>query len=175
MKRILLPFLFIFLAAITHAQDTTSTEKLIILWPTEYKWKVASSQQDGKVQLIEIIPEKERLDKWTIMGTMMSLNGVKNLSVTMVMNAMYDQAKQIAPEAMLTLIEKNEEVKNPWVIFKIEAPAYTGDKKPESQLYYVIQGNAALYSNFVAVKEKKLSDSFVEKWTKIFKSSILEP
>lgn len=89
------------------------------------------------------------------------------------MNLMYDQAKQNAPKATLTLIEKDEAAKNPWVIFKIESPRFNNDKNPESQLYYIIQGESSLYSNFVAIKEKQLHEEFVDKWVRIFKSSEL--
>ena len=69
------------------------------------------------------------------------------------------------------MIEKDDKAKNPWILFKIEAPNFTNDKNPESQLYYIIQGEQSLYSNFVAIKEKKLSSEFIDKWTKVFKSS----
>jgi len=44
-------------------------------------------------------------------------------------------------------------------------------KNPESQLYYIVQGNCSLYSNFVAIKEKSLTNEFVGKWKRVFKSS----
>ena len=103
----------------------------------------------------------------------MSIKGAKNVPMDKAMNLMYDQAKQNAPDATLTLIEKNETSKNHWILFKIEAPRFKNDKRPESQLYYVIQGESSLYSNFVALKEKKLSDDFVNKWKEIFKASEL--
>ncbi len=148
-------------------------ENLKIIWPEEYEWKIGSNQEDGSVHMIELIPGNEKIDKWTIMGTMMSIKGAKNVPMDYVMNAMFDQAKLNAPNATVTLIEKNENTKNQWTIFKIEAPRFNNDKNPESQLYYVIQGESSLYSNFVAIKEKTLSDEFVEKWRLIFKMSEL--
>lgn len=148
-------------------------ENLKIVWPEEYKWKIGSNQEDGSIHMLELIPGNEKVDKWTIMGTMMSIKGAKNVPMDKVMTTMFEQAKQNAPKATVTLIEKNENVKNHWTIFKIEAPRFNNDKNPESQLYYVIQGESSLYSNFVAVKEKTLSDEFVEKWKLIFKSSEL--
>jgi hypothetical protein len=148
-------------------------ENLKIVWPEEYKWKVGSNQEDGAMHMLELIPGNEKIDKWTIMGTMMSIKGAKNVPMDKVMAAMFEQAKKNAPKATVTLIEKNEDVKNHWIIFKIEAPRFNNDKNPESQLYYVVQGESSLYSNFVAVKEKTLSDDFVTKWKLIFKASEL--
>jgi hypothetical protein len=86
---------------------------------------------------------------------------------------MFDQAKQNAPQATVAIVEKNENTKNHWIIFKIEAPRFNNDRNPESQLYYVVQGESSLYSNFVAIREKKLPGEFIEKWKGIFKRSEL--
>lgn len=142
-----------------------------ILWPEEYKWKVGSNQENESVHMLELIPGNETVEKWTIIGTMMAIKGAKNVPMDEAMKLMFDQAKQGAPEAKLTLVEKDVTAKNPWIIFKIEAPNFTNDPTPESQLYYIIQGDASLYSNFVALKKVKLEEEFVKKWVKIFKAS----
>ena len=148
-------------------------ENLKIVWPEEYKWKVGSNQENGNIHMVELIPGNETLEKWTILGTMMSLKGAKRISMDKVMKLMYEQAKQNATTAALTLIERDDSSKNPWIIFKIECAALNTDRHPESQLYYIIQGQSSLYSNFVAVKQKKLSDAFVNKWKEVFKASEL--
>lgn len=148
-------------------------ENLKIIWPEEYKWKIGSNQEDASVHMIELIPGNEEIDKWTIMGTMMSIKGAKNIPMDNFMKLIFDQAKQNASKAKATLIEKEEGDKNHWIIFKIESPRFNNDESPESQLYYVIQGESSLYSNFVAVKEAVLSDKFVEKWKEVFKKSEL--
>ena len=172
MRKVLLSVTMLFLLTL-WAFGQEKMENLKIVWPEEYKWKVGSNQEDESVHMLELIPENEKIDKWTIMGTMMSIKGAKNVPMDKVMTTMFEQAKQNAPKATVTLIEKNEDVKNHWTIFKIEAPRFKNDKNPESQLYYVIQGESSLYSNFVAIKEKALSDEFVEKWKLIFKASEL--
>lgn len=143
----------------------------MIVWPEEYKWKIGSNQEDANIHMMELIPGAETLEQWSIMGTMMSVKGAKGVPVDKVMNVMYQQTRQNAPDAVLTLIEKNDTGKNHWILFKIEAPRFTNDVKPESQLYYVIQGESSLYSNFVAIKEATLSDEFSSKWVQIFKAS----
>lgn len=171
MKKIIFFTTFFVLTITSFGQSTI--ENLKIVWPEEYKWKVGSNQEDQTQQLIELIPGEETIDKWTIIGTMMSIKGVKNVPMDIAMNTMFDQAKQNAIKPTLTLIERNDTAKNAWIIFKIEAPKFKNSKNPESQLYYIIQGQSSLYSNFVAVKEKTLSEEFVDKWTKVFKNSEL--
>jgi hypothetical protein len=118
-----------------------------------------------------LIPEKESLDKWTIMGSMMSMKLTTNVPMDSAMQGMFKQAKQKATQPALTLIDKNESGKYHWIIFKIETPSFIDDSTPESQLFYIVQGESYLYINFVALKEKVLSKSFVDKWTAVFKSS----
>jgi hypothetical protein len=66
-------------------------------------------------------------------------------------------------------VESNDITKNIWVLFKVETPGFPNDPKPESQLFYAVQGEVTLYVNFIALKT--LSNDFINKWTKVFKSS----
>jgi len=146
-------------------------ENLKITWPEEYQWKIGSEQEDGQQHMIELIPGKETINKWTIIGTMLSVKGATNVSLDMAMNIMYEQAIQNANTPTLTMVERNDTAKHPWILFKIEAASFKNDNNPESQLYYIIVGESSLYSNFVAIKEKNLSKEFVDKWVKVFKQS----
>lgn len=170
-KAVLLTYLIVASFNILSAQQ--KAESLKIVWPEEYKWKIGSNQEDNRVHMMELIPEKERITKWTIIGTMLSIKGVKNVPMDVAMSTTFEQAKLNAPKAVLTLIERDDKAQNPWILFKIEAPEFKNDKNPESQLYYVIQGDQSLYSNFVAMKVTSLNNEFVEKWGKVFKSSEL--
>ena len=169
MNKIILFAAFFALATTTFGQG--AIENLKIIWPEEYKWKVGSDQENQTQHMIELIPGNETINKWTIIGTMMSFKRLKNIPMDVAMNTMFDQAKENAIKPTLTLIERDDTAKNAWIIFKIEAQRFKNDKYPESQLYYIVQGQSSLYSNFVAIKEKTLPKDFVEKWTKVFKSS----
>jgi hypothetical protein len=158
--------------AITVARGQGKTENLKLDWPDEYDWKVGSNQDTKELQVIELIPKKEKLTKWTIMGTMFSYKGVKIPDINLVPNGMFQEAKKNSVDATLTVIEKSETGAHPWILFKIEMPG-TSNPKPESQLFYAVQGDTALYSNFVALKVASLDDDFVVKWSKIFKTSEL--
>jgi len=164
--------LFILLIAF-NSFSQEKIENLKINWPEEYQWKIGSNQETQQIHFMEIIPGNESVDSWTIIGTMMSIKGATGIPMDKAISLMYEQTKASAPKAQLTVIEKSETGKNHWALFKIESPSFKGDKTPESQLYYIIQGESSLYSNFVAVKEKKLSSEFIEKWSKVFKSSEL--
>jgi hypothetical protein len=161
------------LTIISFGQTQTKVENLKIVWCEEYKWKIASNQENATTHFLEIIPGKEKIEKWTMLGTMMSLKNTKITKTEQVLEMYRQTSQKESPEAKLTVLESNDSAKNIWVLFKIETPSYPNDPKPESQLYYAIQGETTLYVNFIAVKEKTISKDFESKWTKVFKESEL--
>jgi hypothetical protein len=171
MKHFLLLSALIFLSFSSFGQS--KQENLKIVWPEEYKWKVGNNQDDKSVHFTEIVPVDQSIEKWSILGTMLSLKNTKIPSTDQVIDMYTRSSLNESPVAKLTVIEKNEEAKNKWVLFKVEITDFPNDPHPESQLYYAIQGENTLYVNFIAVKEKTLSADFVDKWAKVFKSSEL--
>ena len=144
-------------------------ESLLLNWPDNENWKVGDKQENTEQQVIDLIPSNETINKWTELGNMTTLKGVTGVPVEKAMNIMFEQAKQNAPKAKLTFIEKDEKAEYPWIIFTIEAPNFKNDKKPESQLWYIVQGKQALYTNFRAIKQATIPSNLVEKWTTFFK------
>ena len=173
MKRLFFTTLLITLTSISFGQTPTKGENLKIVWAQEYKWKIGSNQEDKTMQFLEIVPGKETIDKWTMLGTMMSLKNVKISKTDQVVQMYRESSLKESPKAKLTVIESNDTTKNIWVLFKVETSSFPNDPKPESQLYYSIQGEATLYVNFIAIKEKTLPTDFINKWSKIFKDSEL--
>lgn len=145
-------------------------ESLMLDWPEKENWKIGDDQENSTQHVIDFIHSNETIDKWTELGNMSSMKGIKGVPVTTAMNLMFDQAKLNSPKAKLTFIEKEEEGAYPWIIFTIESPNFKNDKTPESQLWYIIQGKQALYTNFRAVKQATLSTELKAAWIIFFKS-----
>lgn len=145
-------------------------ESLMLHWPESENWKIGNSSENEKTAILELIHSNETLEKWTEFGYMMSIKGLKNIPMEEAMNLLFDQAKLKSPKAKLTFIEKDESVEHPWAIFTIEAPNFTNDKTPESQLWYVVQGKTSFYTNFRAVKQATVPTDLKDKWIKFFKT-----
>lgn len=145
-------------------------ESLVLDWPENENWKLGNSQENEQMAMLELIHTNETLENWTEMGTMMSVKGVKNLPMDKAMNLMYEQAKLNSPKAKLTFLEKDETAEYPWIIFTIESPSFKNDKRPESQLWYVVQGKTSLYTNFRAIKKATIPTDLKEKWIAFFKT-----
>jgi hypothetical protein len=173
MKRLTFLTAFIALTTASFGQTQTKEENLKIVWCEEYKWKIASNQENKKTHFLEIIPGKDKIENWTMLGTMMSLKNIKITKTEQVVEMYRQSSLNESPKAKLTVLESNDTTKNIWVLFKVETPSFPNDPKPESQLYYAIQGETTLYVNFIALKEKNLSNDFITKWSKVFKASEL--
>ena len=145
-------------------------ESLMLDWPDTENWKIGDDQENAEQHVVDLIHSNETINKWTELGNMTSIKGVKGIPVDKAMNLMFDQAKQNSPKAKLTFIEKDEKAEYPWIIFTIESPSFKNDKTPESQLWYIVQGKQALYTNFRAVKQATVSADLKDKWIKFFKS-----
>lgn len=155
---------------IVQAKGQPKQEVLKIFWPKEYNWKVGSNQQSATQQMVELIPGNETLQNWSIIGSMLVLKNARKPLASIPPVFLAEMQKR-AKNARLLVIEQNQTAGYNWIMFKIQASGFKGGLKPESQLYYVIQGRSALFINFVAVKEAMLSPLFLEKWAVIFKQS----
>ena len=154
--------------------ENKTIESLMIDWPDSEGWKVANQQDNAEQNMTELLRNKETFENWTEIGTMQVLKGMgslktKNLPITFFMNQMHEEAKKnCSPAAKLTMIEKEETAKYPWIIFKIEC---SSSKGTESQVYYITQGTNDLFINFRAVKQKTVPSDLQDKWVTFFKTS----
>ena len=145
-------------------------EVLKIEWPEEYKMKKALDIEDEKTRFVVFVPENETVDNWTILGSLVSYKKTKAPNVDIIIKIYEEATLKESPLAKLMILEKSKEGEGIWVLFKVETPSFPNDPKPESQLWYVIQGEKTLHSMFIAKKEKTLSKEFIKKWSKVFKS-----
>jgi hypothetical protein len=148
-------------------------EVLKIEWPEEYKMKKSLDIGDEKTRFVVFVPENETMDNWTILGSLVSYKKTKVPNVDIIIKSYEETFLKEEPSAKLTILEKNNRVKNIWALFKIEAPSISKKSKFEAQLVYVIQGEDDIHNVFVMIKEKTLSQKFVKKWSKIFKEGKL--
>lgn len=136
----------------------------------EYRWKIGSNQQTATQQMVELIPGNQTLQNWSIIGSMLVLKGARR-PLAQIPPVLLAEMQKRAKNAKLMVIEQSQTDGYNWIMFKIQASGFADSPKPESQLYYIIQGKSALFINFVAVKEASLSPLFLEKWAVIFKRS----
>ncbi|MES2680916.1 MAG: hypothetical protein V4635_13575 [Bacteroidota bacterium] len=169
MKHITLFIVGILFSTASYSQK--KIESLRISWPEEYNWKTLESHDDKKTGLVEMIPAADKPDNWTIFATMMSFKDIKIVSTNKVVQTYKESSRKESPRTSLTVLENNDSAAHKYVIFKIETESFPEDPRPESQMYYAVQGESTLYVNFVAVREKELSSDFVNKWTRIFKGA----
>jgi len=171
----ILKFKLICLALIcfTIHSQAQEQETIMIEWPKQYNWEVLSNNESDQMHRMEIVPKNETGENWTILGQMMSIKGAHNISMEKAKELMYKQIKMNAPGAIISTLQKDEDLQLPWILFKIECPKFEDNNNPESQLWYIKQGLNALYINFVAIKKASLDDVFIDRWGQVFIGSKL--
>lgn len=151
-----------------HGQAQGKQESLTTNWPPEYAWKVVQRQNEAAHSQIAIIPGNENTSSPSIIGVMAANKGLvcKNNDnmVAYFKNGMDEGS-------VLTVLDQSHDPSNLWVLFKVETPKTAKYPEPESDLYYVAQGQYALYDTHVAVKEAALSPAFIERWGSVLKAS----
>lgn len=157
------------------AQDkkTRKSESFVLAWPVSENWVVGDDQETTQQHVVDYIHDNESVDAWTELGNMTTINRVIRMHIDTVMYIMFSSAKATAPDAKLTLLEQGEKQDCQWIIFTIEAPRFNDNENPESQIWYIIQGKQALYTNFVAVKKALLDEGFKTKWSSFFRKGLL--
>ena len=145
-------------------------EVLKVNLPKEYEWKVVHNYESDKTDFIIFIPKNENENNWSILVNIMSSKSFITINEDFIKGLFESQSPTKDPLAKLTILGKSKEGEGIWVLFKVETPSFPNDPKPESQLWYVIQGEKTLHSMFIAKKEKTLSKEFIKKWSKVFKS-----
>ena len=145
-------------------------EVLKVNLPKEYEWKVVHNYESDKTDFIIFIPKNENENNWSILVNIMSSKSFITINEDFIKGLFESQSPTKDPLAKLTILGKSKEGEGIWVLFKVETPSFPNDPKPESQLWYVIQGEKTLHSMFIAKKEKTLSKEFIKKWSKVFRS-----
>lgn len=149
-------------------------ESLNIPWPKEYNWKIISEEIDSLASTLKMIPGNENIETNTIVGNISIVKNNFHVSdIDQVIDQFRKSALQQSSNAKFKVLEKKENTKNFWTIFKAETSSFPNDPNPESQLWFIIQGDSTLYINFVAVRQSKLNKEFIVKWTQVFKNSQL--
>lgn len=156
-----------------YSSGQVKNEKLKVFWPEEYKWKTIVNTNDSSRAFMQVIPESESPATWTIAGTLLTTKNLIAPNLDLIIQSYTNASLKESSKAMITVIERNDTAKNTWVLLKVETPSFPNDPIPESDFWYIQQGNNNHFAAFVAIREKEFSDLFIEKWTKIFKMSRL--
>ena len=158
-------FLILF-SIITIGLLGQNTESIKLDWKQKEGWKVAFEQEEQGNSITEFVQKREKLKNWTELISVQKLNipNASEIPLEALMNSGYAEAMKNAPEAKLTLIDKNEESEYPWIEYKVEVPQYLNDPNPESQFFHVVQGKYSIFLIWWAVKKDKINDKEISEW-----------
>lgn len=161
-------FILFFLPVLAFSQKRDS---LVINFPQKYKLVLKNDQQDSRQILREWIPNGQNWENYDIIATMSVVKNANSVSIDQFKNLIVKGLKEKTKGFKYTELDKNDNAKDGYLIFKCESDSYKNSNDKESQIYFLIKGKSDLFANIIALKTDKFSDEFVEEWRKIFKES----
>ena len=170
MKKIIFVFVVLF-GQMFFGQE--KEELLEINFPEEYDWNVVTNVENDDVRVIQLVPEQESKEDWSILLSYVYFKNLEKYNVELLKNIAIESYKEDAPKGRVTILGESKKNERAWVLYKIENPEFIDKKNNGALLYYTLQGDKNIHSLSVEIKEKSLSEEFVKKWSKVFKESRL--
>ncbi len=151
------------------------TEGVVIDWPQDNgPWKQVDSRDDSTMSVVVLRREREIGKNWTELGMMTSMKRVYRAHPDSAMKVIHAEARKQAVDPRLTVLDRGVTDERPWVIFSIESASWGADHHAESQIYYVVQGKAALYIVHRDVRRATLTPREVKQWVKVFRTATIK-
>lgn len=141
------------------------SENLIVGWPAEYRWKTVAQREDSLSSMIIMIPGKEKTKNASILAQMKVFNNIKYGNSSEI-ERFYRKSLDIG--TTMTLIKKSDSSDHFWILFKTETTSSEKYPEPESDLYFVIQGEYGLFQVNIAIRKPHIDEAIISKWSDIF-------
>lgn len=129
-------------------------------------WKITENNYENNKHIILLVNNKasEHLN-------LISHLKRKNSDLVKAMNNFYNIEKGKSEDVKLTLIAKDLEAKEPWIMYSIQNVTNKECNCKEAQVWLLIQGGNSLHSCVMSVKNDLFTDDRKEEIIKVFKTA----
>lgn len=166
-----LSFLILFCTAQLDSQlDQMPHEMYKLDWPAGEVWQLNTRDETEKVLRIEMVRTSSSPEYQADRIVMTSHKGMQKMDVENIMRALYQEALRTCYTARLTVIDKDLSTEFPWVIFGIECKVRDNGEPGECQIWQVVQGKFALYTNARSFHATPVSEETKQKTASFFKT-----
>ena len=162
--------IFLCTCTLLNAQVKQSKETFVLEWPAK-EWKLVQKENMGVFTMYNYVHPNESLEQWTERGNTTVYYKQEPAPMDTFMYRIYRQTAMMFPSAKLTLREKDEKAKYPWIIFTIDIPEGISNVQSISEIFYVTLGKTGFYTNQISVKRTQVSAEEVKKWSAFFKKA----
>lgn len=149
-------------------------DSIHIPFPEKYHLTLKYHQENETIDFKEWIPKTETFENYNIIATLVTTKGKHNLPIQSYKDILYKTFQERATGVKFTDLAKNKEGEREYLIFKSEVEAYK--EKPdfqEAQIYFLTKGDNDFLVGIIALKKKKLPETFINEWVKVFQNSKL--
>lgn len=168
MVRIFFTLSFIFSQDIAFAQS--KAEKLKVFWPEEYNWKIVAAKYERKITFEYLIPKKEKVKGWSILGIYVCVPNKPNYNVDTTIKEFLIDMKKNYGDSRVKILEQDS-VKHSWALIQVEEMFDRATIRQISAIYYIRVGKYNYFEASIRIRGRDLPAGFSDKWAAIFKKS----
>lgn len=176
MKRISAIFTISFLALLCSTVrldsqlDQMPHEIYQLEWPAGEVWRTADREETDRLLRIEMVRTSDSPEYQADRIVMTSHKGMQKMDVENIMRALYQERLKDCYTARLSVIDKDLGSEFPWVIFAIECKVQDNGAPGECQIWQVVQGKFALYTNVRSFRSTPVPEETKQKTASLFKT-----
>jgi len=162
MKHLILLIILISCCTISRQEN----EAIYVNFKDKENWEITENNYKDNQHIILLANNKtsEYL-------SLTSSPGVKNSDLAKTMNNFYNIEKGQSKDAKLTLIQKDVNASDPWIMYSIQDINNEECNCKESQVWLLIQGDNSLHSCVMSVKNDLFTNEKKEEIIKVFKTA----
>ena len=138
-------------------------------WPDPKGWKVIRRNETERQKRIELVPKGEGAKDWKHLGNLTALKFVQGIPMDTARYLLTKQTDGRCKDVQSRTLEKRDQGQESYIFFVLNCKSHINTQQPETQLWYVEQGQRHLYAYFVAVRKKRMSREEREKWMEFFR------
>lgn len=146
-------------------------ERIFVKIPDTEKWKITYENYKNNQYVVLVANTYDTLKKPSEYLSLTSMAGVKNVDLAKAMNDSYKRAKDQSKNAELSVIAKDLNAEEPWIMYLIQNTADEEYNSKVSQVWYLTQGKNFFHSCFMAVRADSFTEEKKEEMIKVFKTA----
>ncbi len=141
-------------------------EAIYLDLPDKTNWKIQeeSIKDDQKIILL-------KNDKTAEYLSLISQSGVKNSNLTDLMNETFQIEKEQSKDAKFSLIEKDLNAKEPWIMYSIQNKSNEIHNRLETEVWFLIQGDNNLHICTISISDNSFTKMKKEEIINLFKTT----
>lgn len=146
-------------------------ERIFVKVPDTEKWKITFVDYKNRQHVTLIANTYDTIKKPAEYISLTSMADRRNVDLTTAMKDTYKVAKSKSKDAELSVIAKDLNAEEPWIMYWIQNSVDEEYNSEVSQIWYLTQGENFFHSCFMSVRSDTFTEEKKEEMVRVFKTA----